>query len=182
MKGIFNSPNFFIGLALANNFEQAEKLRVALAVGDSKSLMGPVLMKPLIDKRLELEVQKTAAENKLKEAETKIIDLENNITKLENDITNLQNELASANEKITILNRVIAVKVPTTTRAIEASLTINEGHASGWSLDDEAPDTVELSPDGELNIPDGVVARMTISVEDDGVTRKMELTVGDPII
>jgi hypothetical protein len=148
MNGIFNK-NFLTGLVLAKDLQQTEKFVVALSAGDSKSLMGAVLgPKLLIDKRLELEVQKTTAETKLKETEQQLV----------------------------ILKRPFSIKVNAPTIPVSASLTIDGGTAEKWRL--ESPVTgIALTPDGALGIQPTASGNISILVDDGGVTRNIVLVV-----
>jgi hypothetical protein len=73
---MFNMPYMLLGMVLAKDLESKDKLMIGLAAGQSRSLLGPLLLKPHVDEQVNLKKVQIPA---LKEEADKVPVLERNL-------------------------------------------------------------------------------------------------------
>jgi len=164
MNGIFNN-NFLMGFLLAKDLPRNEQFTMGLAAGQSKTIVGPLLLKPQIDTRVDLEAKNTT--------------LQTNINTIQGELATTQIKVAEAQKELDVLRRAFAIRVSApTTAGLPVTLEIPTGLAANWRFGPgQALGSAALTSDGKLTIPKGTTGNVDILVDDGGFTRKLTLAI-----
>lgn len=151
MNGIFNN-NFLVGFLLAKDLPRNEALTVGLASGmfPQNNMVGPLLLKPQIDTRIDLEAKNAS---------------------LQGSLNNIQGELIQAKKELASLNRPLKVE----SREIGGILNFTISGAATTTLkfkDENARNGYEINDGGNLNISKGSGRVDLVITTDDGFKRE----------
>ena len=151
MNGIFNN-NFLIGFLLAKDLSRNEALTVGLASGmfPQNNMVGPLLLKPQIDTRIDLETKNTS---------------------LQGSLNNIQGELIKAKNELASLNRPL--KVESRENGGVLNFTISGAETTTLKFKNEnAKNGYEITDDKNLNTSKGSGRVDLVITTDDGFKRE----------
>ncbi|MGB7292645.1 MAG: hypothetical protein WBD99_10775 [Thermodesulfobacteriota bacterium] len=147
MNGIFNN-NFLIGFLLAKDLPRNEALTVGLAAGQSKTIVGPLLLKPQIDARTELETKNASLQGSLNTVQTDLASLRRPLVM---DMMSNNTYTLSVSGAVT---STLAIKEPSV-----KEVQIVEGKLSIQTIAEEKQATLSITTD------DGVVRDIIVNVK-----------------